>query len=129
MCCVARAVCVSLTSARYLHCTSHRACALFPAGRSHALAMNFFHLTARTRVLQRLSRTLGDEKSYAGGQLRQPSHQKQRTLSIQGVCKHRNDQVCMIGRLRVHGCVCPVHTIVPFTPDRLVQCMHDAAIR
>ena len=115
--------------ARSLGYAARRARALVPPHRSHALAMNFFDLTARTRVLQRLSRTLGDQKSYAGGQLRQPSHQKQRTLSIQGVCKHRNDQVCMIGRLRVHGCVCPVHTIVPFTPDRLVQCMHDAAIR
>ena len=54
---------------------------------------------------------------------------KQHALSIQGVCKHRDDQVCMSGRLRVHGCVCPIHTIVPFTPDGLVQCMHDAAIR
>ena len=54
---------------------------------------------------------------------------KQHALSIQGVCKHRNDQVCMSGRLQVHGCVCPIHTIEPSTPDGLVQCMHDAAIR
>ena len=54
---------------------------------------------------------------------------KQHALSIQGVCKHRNDQVCMSGRLQVHGCVRPIHTIEPSTPDVLVQCMHDAAIR
>ena len=54
---------------------------------------------------------------------------KQHALSIQGVCKHRNDQVCMSGRLQVHGCVRPIHTIEPSTPDGLVQCMHDAAIR
>ena len=30
---------------------------------------------------------------------------EQHALSIQGVCKHRDDQVCMSGRLRVHGCV------------------------
>ena len=54
---------------------------------------------------------------------------KQHALSIQGVCKHRNDQVCMSGRLQVHGCVRPIHAIEPSTPDGLVQCMHDAAIR
>ena len=31
MCWAKRAACVSLTSAHYLHCTSHRACALFSA--------------------------------------------------------------------------------------------------
>ena len=54
---------------------------------------------------------------------------KQHALSIQGVCKHRNDQVCMSGRLQVHGCVRPIHTIVPFIPNGLVQCIHDAAVR
>ena len=91
--------------------------------------MNFFDLTARTRVLQRLSRTLGDQKSYAGGQLRQPSHQGQQQCDIQGAYQHRDDQVLMVGGLQVHGCVRPIHTIEPSTPDRLVQCMHDAAIR
>ena len=36
---------------------------------------------------------------------------KQHALSIQGVCKHRDDQVCMVGRLRVHGCVHLIHMI------------------
>ena len=34
---------------------------------------------------------------------------EQHALSIQGVCKHRDDQVCMSGRLRVHGCVHLIH--------------------
>ena len=36
---------------------------------------------------------------------------EQHALSIQGVCKHRDDQVCMVGRLRVHGCVHLIHMI------------------
>ena len=36
---------------------------------------------------------------------------EQHALSIQGVCKHRDDQVCMSGRLRVHGCVHLIHMI------------------
>ena len=36
---------------------------------------------------------------------------KQHALSIQGVCKHRDDQACMVGRLRVHGCVHLIHMI------------------
>ena len=54
---------------------------------------------------------------------------KQRALSIQGVCKRRGDQVCMSGRLQVHGCVRVIHTIVPFTPYGIDQCVHDLAIR
>ena len=36
---------------------------------------------------------------------------KQHALSIQGVCKHRDDQGRMSGRLRVHGCVHLIHMI------------------
>ena len=36
---------------------------------------------------------------------------KQHALSIQGVCKHRDDQGRMPGRLRVHGCVQLIHLI------------------
>ena len=36
---------------------------------------------------------------------------EQHALSIQGVCKHRDDQVCTVGRLRVHGCVHLIHMI------------------
>ena len=70
---------------------------------------------------QRVPQDLDDLKQHAAWMLY--------ALSIQGVCKHRNDQVCMSGRLQVHGCVRPIHTIEPSTPDGLVQCMHDAAIR
>ena len=48
---------------------------------------------------------------------------------IQGACQHCDDQVLMVEGLRVHGCVRPIHKIVPATPDGLVQYMHDATIR
>ena len=39
---------------------------------------------------------------------------EQHALSIQGVCKHRDDQVCMSGRLRVHGCVHLINMIARY---------------
>ena len=101
----------------YLHCTSHRACALFPAGRSHALAMNFFDLTARTRVLQRLSRTLGDQKRYAEGRPGHPGDAAVQQCGIQGACQHCDDQVLMVGGLRMHGCVRPINVNVRCNRD------------
>ena len=91
--------------------------------------MNFFDLSARTRVLQRLSRTLGDQKRYAGGCPGQPGDAAVQQCDIQGACQHCDDQVLMVEGLRVHGCVRPIHKIVPATPDGLVQYMHDATIR
>ena len=61
--------------ARSLGCAARRARAHVPTGRSHALAMNFVALAARTRVSQRLFRTLGEQQSYGGGRPGQPSHQ------------------------------------------------------
>ena len=40
---------------------------------------------------------------------------------IQGAYQHRDDQVLMVGGLRVHDHVRPIHKIVPATPDGLVQ--------
>ena len=40
---------------------------------------------------------------------------EQHALSIQGVCKHRDDQVCMSGRLRVHGCVHLINMIARYS--------------
>ena len=39
---------------------------------------------------------------------------EQHALSFQGVCKHRDDQVCMSGRLRVHGCVHLINMIARY---------------
>ena len=52
-----------------------------------------------------------------------------RCAKQQGACQHCDDQVLMVEGLRVHGCVRPIHKIVPATPDGLVQYMHDATIR
>ena len=85
----------------------------------------FASSTSVLTLLRRLRTSLSGPKLWARVYRARVLH----ALSIQGVCKHSNDQVCMSGRLQVHGCVRPIHTIVPFTPDGLVQCMHDAAIR
>ena len=68
-------------------------------------------------------------KRYAGGCPGQPGDAAVQQCDIQGACQHCDDQVLMVGGLRVHGCVRLIHTIVPFTPGGLLQCMHDAAIR
>ena len=56
-------------------------------------------------------------------------HAAVQQCGIQGACQHCDDQVLMVEGLRVHGCVRPIHKIVPATPDGLVQYMHDATIR
>ena len=68
--------------ARSLGYAARRARALVPPHRSHALAMNFLDVAARTRVSQRLFRTLGDQETYAGGRPGQPSHQGQQAQGI-----------------------------------------------
>ena len=83
MCCAARAVCVSLTSARYLHCTSHRACALFTPGRPHDLTFNFCALVAKNAWMDR---------NYTGHQ--------ERTKVMQG-CAHDNHHI-RDGKLKLY---------------------------
>ena len=68
--------------ARSLGYAARRARALVPPYRSHALAVNFVALAARTRVSQRLFRTLGEQQSYGGGRPGQPSHQGQQAQGV-----------------------------------------------
>ena len=68
--------------ARSLGYAARRARALVPPHRSHTLVMNFLALAARTRVLQRLFRTLGEQETYAGGRPGQPSHQGQQAQGV-----------------------------------------------
>ena len=68
-------------------------------------------------------------KRYAEGRPGHPGDAAVQQCGIQGACQHCDDQVLMVEGLRVHGCVRPIHKIVPATPDGLVQYMHDATIR